>query len=117
MTINRIVTKGMGAGQTVGLVLFGFTQDEFFRVARGGRTVAKEIYENLLEEFTIAAKLLEINGKEILSPIFNRRKYTIDESVEHKVNVKSVKVKNIEENKTNVFAKLLKINRGSDGNN
>ena len=110
----RLLTRGLGGGQGVGLVLQGFT---FASVIRGGRTVAKEIYENLLEEFTIAAKLLEINGKEILSPIFNRRKYIIDESVEHKVNVKSVKVKNIEENKTNVFAKLLKINRGSDGNN
>lgn len=110
----RLVTRGLGGGQDVGLVLQGFT---FASAVRGGRSAAKRIYRHLLEEFTIAAKLLEINGKEILSPIFNRRKYTIDESVEHKVNVKSVKVKNIEESKTNVFAKLLKINRGSDGNN
>ena len=111
---NRIVTRGLGGGQGVGMVIHGFTFED---VVRGGRSLAKDIYDNLLEEFTIAAKLLEINGKEILSPIFNRRKYIIDESIEHKVNVKSVKVKNIEESKTNVFAKLLKINRGSDGNN
>ena len=71
---------------------------------------------DLLEEFTIAAKLLEINGKEILSPIFNRRKYIIDESVEYTVNVKSVSLdKRKEEGNTQVQAKLLKINRGSDG--
>ena len=115
MTINRIVTRGLGGGQTVGLVLLGFTLEDPLRIIRGGRTVAKDIYDNFLEEFTIAAKLLEINGKEILSPIFNRRKYIIDESVEHKVSVKNVKVQNIDDNKTNVFAKLLKINRGSDG--
>ena len=110
----RLVTRGLGGGQDVGLVLQGFT---FASAIRGGRTVAKRIYDNLLEEFTIAAKLLEINGKEILTPIFNRRKYIIDESIQHKVIVENIKVQNIDENKTNVFAKLLKINRGSDGNN
>ncbi len=88
---------------------------ELVRIMRGGGTFAKGAIENFLEEFTIAAKLLEINGKEILSPIFNRRKYIIDESVEHSVSVKNVKVQNVDVNKTSVFAKLLKINRGSDG--
>ena len=115
MTVNRIVTRGMGGGQTVGMILQGFTLDTTLRIIRGGRTVAKDVYDNLLEEFTIAAKLLEINGKEILAPIFNRRKYIVDESIEHKVSVKNVKVQNIEESKTSVFAKLLRINRGSDG--
>ena len=109
----RIVTRGLGGGQDVGMILHGFTFP--VRIIRGGRTVAKRIYDNFLEEFTIAAKLLEINGKEILSPIFNRRKYIVDESIEHKVSVKNVKVQNIEESKTSVFAKLLRINRGSDG--
>ena len=108
----RLITRGLGGGQDVGLVLQGFT---FTSIIRGGRSVAKRIYENFLEEFTIAAKLLEINGKEILSPIFNRRKYIVDESITHKVSVKNIKIQNIEENKTSVFAKLLKINRGSDG--
>ena len=73
-------------------------------------------YENFLEEFTIAAKLLEINGKQILAPIFNRRKYIVDESIEYKVNVKNVRLeKRKEESNTQVQAKLLKINRGSDG--
>ena len=110
----RLVTRGLGGGQDVGMVLQGFT---FTSVVRGGRSAAKRIYKHLLEEFTIAAKLLEINGKEILSPIFNKRKYIIDESVEHTVNVKNVKVERLEDSKTNVFAKLLKIKRGSDGNN
>ena len=110
----RLVTRGLGGGQDVGLVLHGFT---FASAVRGGRSAVKKIYKHLLEEFTIAAKLLEINGKEILAPIFNRRKYIIDESIEHTVNVKSVRVQNKESNKTDVFAKLLKVHRGSDGNN
>ena len=112
----RLITRGLGGGQASGMILQGMTL-EVVRIIRGGRTAAKRIYDNLLDEFTIAAKLLEINGKELLSPIFNRRKYIIDESAEYTVNVKNVKVQNIEENKTSVFAKLLKINRGSDGKN
>ena len=109
----RLVTRGLGGGQGVGLVLQGFT---FASVVRGGRSAVKKIYKNLLEEFTIAAKLLEINGKEILAPIFNRRKYVVDESVEYKVNVKNVRLeKRKEVGNTRVQAKLLKINRGSDG--
>lgn len=113
----RLITRGLGGGQNVGLVLQGMTIETAVRILRGGRTVIQDLYDNLLEEFTIAAKLLEINGKEILSPIFNRRKYFIDKSVEHRVSVKNVNVQNINSNKTSVFAKLLKVKRGSDGNN
>ena len=111
----KIVTRGLGGGQGSGLILQGMTQD-IVAAIRGGRTIAKDVYENLLEEFTIAAKLLEINGKELLSPIFNRRKYIVDESIQHKVNVKNVRLeKRKEESNTEVHAKLLNINRGSDG--
>jgi hypothetical protein len=112
---NRIVTRGLGGGQGVGMVIHGFTFED---VVRGGRSLAKDIYDNLLEEFTIAAKLLEINGKELLAPIFNRRKYTIDESIQHKVSIKNVKVeKRKTEYDTSVHAKLIRVNRGSDGEN
>lgn len=111
----RIITRGMGGGQDVGLVLQGFTIEEAVRIIRAGRTIAKDVIENFLEEFTIAAKLLEINGKEILAPIFNKRKFIIDESIDHKVNIQNIKIQKREVDKTSVFAKLLKINRGSDG--
>lgn len=111
----RLITKGLGGGQGSGLILHGMTE-EVVRIIRAGRTIAKDVYENLLEEFTIAAKLLEINGKELLSPIFNRRKYIVDESIQHKVNVKNVRLeKRKEADHTRVQAKLLKISRGSDG--
>ena len=115
----RLVTRGLGGNTVAGLVTIGMGPGlvEIIRIIRGGGSVAKDAYRNLIEEFTIAAKLIEINGKEILSPIFNKRKYIIDESVEHTVNVKNVKVESLEDSKTNVFAKLLKIKRGSDGNN
>jgi hypothetical protein len=113
----RLVTRGLGGGQGSGLILHGMTL-EVVRIIRGGRSAAKRIYDNLLDEFTIAAKLLEINGKELLAPIFNRRKYVIDESIEYTVNVKSVKLdKRKEKGNTHVQAKLLKINRGSNGQN
>ena len=111
----RILTRGLGGGPASGMIVQGMT--ELVRIVRGGGTVAKDVIENLIEEFTIAAKLLEINGKEILSPIFNRRKYIIDESIEHRVSVRKVKFKSIEENKTKISAKLLRINRGYDGKN
>ena len=110
---NRIVTRGMGSGQGVGMVIHGFTFED---VVRGGRSLAKDIYNNLLEEFTIAAKLIEINGKELLAPIFNRRKYTINESIQHKVSIKNIKVAKREIVKdTSVTAKLLRVDRGSNG--
>jgi hypothetical protein len=110
----RLITRGLGGGQGSGMILQGMT--EVVRIIRAGRTIAKDIYTNLLEEFTIAAKLLEINGKEILTPIFNRRKYMIDESIEHEVNVKNVSVqKRKDQSKANVFAEVLNISRGSNG--
>jgi len=112
----RLLTRGLGGGQGSGLILSGMTA-EAVRIIRGGRSALKKAYNDLLSEFNIAVKLLEINGKEILAPIINRRKYVIDESIEHSVSVRNVKVQNIEVNKTNVFAKLLRINRGSDGKN
>ena len=110
----RLITRGLGGGQGSGLILHGMTL-EVVRIIRAGRTKAKDIYKNLLEEFTIAAKLLEINGKEILAPIFNRRKYIVDESVEYTVNVKNVRLERRKEENTQVQANLLKISRGSDG--
>jgi hypothetical protein len=109
----RLVTNGLGGGQQSGLVLQGMT---FESVARGGRSLAKDIYNNFLEEFTIAVKLLEINGKELVAPIFNRRKYTIDESIDHKVKIEKLSIQKREiDSTTSVFAKIIKINRGSDG--
>lgn len=115
MTVNRIVTRGMGGGQTVGMILHGFTLETPLRIIRGGRTAARDIYDNLLEDFIIAAKLIQINGKDILAPIFNKRKYTIDESKNNRVIIENFKVNKKESKRTNVFAKIINIQRGSDG--
>jgi len=109
----RILTRGLGGGPASGMIVQGMT--EAVRIIRAGRTKVKDVYKNLLEEFIIAAKLLEINGKEALSPIFNKRKYIIDESITHTVNVKNIRVENRKEDKTNVFAKLINIDRGTNG--
>ncbi len=113
----RLVTRGLGGGQGVGLVLQGMTLDTL-RIIRGGRAAAKSLYDNFLEDFIIAAKLIQVNGKDILAPIFNKRKYTIDESVNHNVSIQNIKVeKKSPDSKTSVIAKILRISRGSDGKN
>jgi len=110
----RLLTRGLGGGQGSGLILGGMT--EVVRIVRAGRTIARDIINNFLEEFTIAVKLLEINGKELVAPIFNRRKYTIDESIDHKVKIEKLSIQKREiDSTTSVFAKIIKINRGSDG--
>ena len=114
MTVNRIVTKGMGGGQSAGLVIFGFTID-VTRVIRGGRSVARDLYKNLYEEFLIAAKLIEINGKELFSPIFNRRKYIIDESKNIVVKAVRKDIEKRDDKSIAVTAKIIKTKRGSNG--
>ena len=109
----RIVTRGMGGGQDVGLVLMGFTRlQQIISFVRGGRAAGKKIYDHLLEEFTIAAKLMEVNGKQLVSPIINKRKYLIDESIDHKVKIEKLNIKKKKEENTNVFATLNKVIRG-----
>ena len=71
---------------------------------------------DLYDEFLIAAKLVEINGKEFFSPIFNRRKYIIDESKEIVITAKRKDVTKNNNDSINVTAKILKIKRGIDGN-
>jgi hypothetical protein len=112
----RLLTRGLGGGQGNGLILQGMT--EVARIIRAGSTAAKDVYKNLLEDFIIAVKLIQINGKDILSPIFNKRKYTIDESIKYNVKVNNIKIeKKKDYNQTSVFAKILSVNRGSDGKN
>ena len=108
--INKIVTKGLGGNQTVGLVLMGFTL-EIARIIRGGRSVAKDIYD----EFLIAAKLIEINGKELFSPIFNRRKYVVNESTDVTVSVDRKTVIKKDSDSISVTANISNIKRGYYG--
>ena len=111
----RLLTRGLGGGQGSGLIMGGMTL-EVVRIVRAGRTIAKDVYRNLLEDFIIAVKLIQINGKDIIAPIFNKRKYTIDESIEHKIVINNLQFKKKENNeKISVFAKIINVSRGSDG--
>ena len=107
----RLITRGLGGGQASGMILQGMTLD-VIRIVRAGRTIAKDIYQNLIEEFTIAAKLMVINGKELSYPIFNKRKYLIDESVKAKVFIRKMNIKSKKSKNVSVIADLLKIKRG-----
>ena len=116
----RIVTKGLGGPAFEGLVTVGLGSgivESIVRIIRGGRTVARDIYGDKLEEFKIVAALVAINGKDILKPIFNREKYTSKFNENLGVKVKSGKIKKRKKNIFNVVIEAFRTRRGSDGDN
>mgnify|MGYP004465209839 CR=1 FL=1 len=60
--------------------------------------------------------LVAINGKDLLQPIINKRKYTVNEELETQVSALPKSVKKRERNIFKVIVNSLKIKRGSDGN-
>ena len=115
----RLVTRGLGGNTVAGLVTIGMGPGlvEIIRIIRGGGSVAKDAYRNLIEEFTIAAKLIEINGKELFSPIFNKRKFIIDESKKITVKANNKFIKKKDSDSVSVTAKIKNVKRGLDGDN
>ncbi len=114
----RLLTRGLGGSAHTGLITIGLGPliVELVRIIRGGRTVIRDVYGDKLEEFKMAASLVAINGKELFRPIFNKKNYTIYKSTEADVRVNADRVKKRKKNIFEVFAKKLKIKRGSDGN-
>ena len=115
----RILTRGLGGAAHHGMITTGLGPliVEVVRIIRGGRTVARDIYGDKLEEFKIAAMLVAINGKELLSPIFNKRNYTINEEVDVDVKAQSGTIKRRKRNIFGVIVDSLKVKRGKDGDN
>ncbi len=115
----RIITQGLGGAAYHGMITLGLGPliVEVVRIIRGGRTVARELVDDTLEKFTIAAKLIEINGKELIRPIINRRTYTVDDSTNVVVTAEAKSVENKKQNIFSVIAETIKIKRGSDGSN
>ena len=112
-----LVTKGMGPHE-YRVVVQGYGPistiiQRIVRVFRGGRTVIRDLYGNAVDEFQIAARLAFINGKELLSPIFNKRNYIVDETNQVKVRISDVNFKSKDSKKsTSVFAKIIGVKRG-----
>ncbi len=115
----RLLTRGLAGPAAEGMITAGLGPliVEVVRIIRGGRTVARDIYGDKIEEFKIAAMLVAINGKELLSPIFNKRKYKVNEDTDVSVSVRKRSINRKQRNLFDVIAETLKIKRGTDGDN
>ena len=118
--VSPIVTKGFGATKfrvvTQGYGPIGTLIQQIITVSRGGRTVLRDMYGEKIEEFKIAVQLVSISGKEVLSPILNRSKHIVNESTNASVKVTNGRINKKEKSVINVFANMIKVKRGSDGN-
>ena len=110
-----MMMRGLGPAPALVTLGFGPTIIKIIRIIRGGRSVIRDIYGHKVEEFKIAAKLLEINGKHLLQPLFTNKSYVVDERIQTEVKVTNVNIasKNTK-SKTSVLANLLKVRRGID---
>jgi hypothetical protein len=108
-----MLMRGLGPGPALVTTGLGPVIGKLIRILRGGRSVVRDIYGHKIEEFKIAIKLIEINGKELLSPIFNKRNYIVDETIQTHVKITQVNFKSKESKKsTSVFAKIIDVKRG-----
>ena len=110
-----MLMRGLGPGPSLVTTGFGPLIGDLIRILRGGRSVARDVYGDKLEEFKIAASLVAINGKELLNPILNRGKYVINENDNASIKVKADRVEKRKHSLFEVFAKALSVRRGSDG--
>ena len=119
--VSPLVTKGLGSTKfrivTQGYGPVGLVIQRIISITRGGRTALKDLYGDKVEEFNIAAKLVAIDGKDLLNPIINKGRYIIKEIVGVTVRTLNLSVNQREEQKTKVSADIIKVKRGSDGNN
>ena len=90
--VSPIVTKGFGNDQRIVTMGYGGVLAAVAEVIRGavqhGRRRKKEIVEEY-EKFKITAKLVEINGKELIKPIINTITKTFNLSKQKDVKVEA----------------------------
>tara|TARA_B100000214_G_C23505994_1_gene418391 strand:- start:18 stop:371 length:354 start_codon:yes stop_codon:yes gene_type:complete len=110
--IAPLVTIGFGTGMSIVTLGFGPIA-AVVQVLRGGRSLAKKIYAEQLEKFTIKAMLIELNGKELLSPLTRSKDYVLEEN-DNNVKIRSVKVQSKRRRIINVVANLTNLKRGSN---
>ena len=89
------VTRGLGPGATpTHLIARGLlpVAEEAVRILRGGRSAASRALKDITESFKISAMLIQSNGKELISPIFNSvtTKFSSEDSVVVKARAKKV---------------------------
>jgi len=120
--VSPIIARGLGpnpnivgAGFAIGTGIAAV--DTALRVIRGGRRAYKDLYNEKIEEFKIAVMLIEINGKEIVKPIFINRHFTVNESTSQNVSALQKGVKRRNRSIFDVIVNSIKVKRGSDGDN
>ena len=115
LPITPMLMRGLGPGPSLVTVGFGPIITKIVRIFRGGRSVIRDIYGHKVEEFKIATKLLEINGKHLLHPLFTNKAYVVDERIQTEVKITNISIgsKNTK-SKTKVSASLLNVKRGID---
>lgn len=89
----RLTTRGLG-GPAGGLITIGFgpTAVVLARIIRGGRSAASRAAKDLTESFKITAMLIQSNGKELITPIFNSITMTFSSGDETVIRARAKKV-------------------------
>lgn len=117
--VSPLITRGFGPTKfrvvTQGYGPVGTLIQQVISVTRGGRTVLRDIYGEKIEEFNIAAKLVAIDGKDLLKPIINKGRYIVNEITNITVRTLNLNVQKREKETTKVSAIITKVKRGSDG--
>ena len=112
-SVAPLVTHGFGTGNLIVTLGFG-PISAVAKVVRGGRSLAKKLYADKLEQFKISVMLLELNGKELVNPISATRKFDFEDT-KTEVKIQSIKVQKKQKRIFSVVANILNVKRGSDG--
>jgi len=114
--VSPIVTKGFGNDQRIVTMGYGGVLAAVAEVIRGavqhGRRRKKEIVEEY-EKFKITAKLVEINGKELIKPIINTitKTFNLSKQKDVKVEVTPEQITFKKDSKFRVWVSRLRVRR------
>jgi len=114
--VSPIVTKGFGNNQRIVTMGYGGVLAAVAEVIRGavqhGRRRKEELIEDY-ENFKITAKLVEINGKELIKPIINTITKTFNLSKQKDVKVEATpeQITFKKDSKFRVWVSRLRIRR------
>lgn len=114
--VSPIVTKGFGNDQRIVTMGYGGVLAAVAEVIRGavqhGRRRKKEIVKEY-EKFKITAKLVEINGKELIKPIINTitKTFNLSKQNDVKVEVTPEQITFKKDSKFRVWVSRLRIRR------
>lgn len=114
--VSPIVTKGFGNNQRIVTMGYGGVLAAVAEVIRGAVQHGKRRKEELIEDyekFKITAKLVEINGKELIKPIINTitKTFNLSKQKDVKVEVTPEQITFKKDSKFRVWVSRLRIRR------